>query len=160
MQGSKLARQHGKHRNTIHRQLRKIREAKCPVEIVTVRNQIEQIAKSQTASLLEVLRARIVLAFLNGLTSAETAQHLGTSVPTVTRWRSRFRLNGLGGLRTNNRGKAVSPSRDRLVEWLRNTGNPDHLSLRVLAVRFGLSKSTVQTVLKMEMVHKPPETTL
>ena len=157
---SLLAQKRGKHRNTIHRHLRKIRKGKCPCEIVTVRDQVQQIATTAQASVREVLRARIVLALLDGFTAIETAQQLRIARPTASRWRSRFRRYGLAGLKAGHRGRQPSLHRASLAKWLRATGNRTQLSLRQLSRRFGVSKSTVQVLLKKQMVHLSNKKTL
>ncbi|MBR7839182.1 helix-turn-helix domain-containing protein [Actinospica durhamensis] len=45
-----------------------------------------------------VLRCRIVLASADGATDIRIAQDLGISMPTVGKWRSRFRTSGIDGL--------------------------------------------------------------
>lgn len=45
-----------------------------------------------------VLRCRIVLASADGATDMRIAQDLGISMPTVGKWRSRFRASGIDGL--------------------------------------------------------------
>ena len=157
---SLLAQRLGKHRNTIHRHLLKIRQGKCPCEIVTVRDQVHRIATSAQASVREVLRARIVLALLDGFTAIETTQQLRISRPMASRWRSRFRRYGLAGLKAGHRGRQPSLPRASLAKWLRATGNQAQLSVRQLSRRFGVSKSTVQVLLKKQMVHLSDKKTL
>ena len=48
-------------------------------------------------------RARIVLACLEGKEIQQVARELGLSIPTVTKWRKRFALWGLRGLRDQRR---------------------------------------------------------
>jgi transposase len=57
------------------------------------------ITKSGTAEARAVERARIILACLAGKEIQQVAQELGVSIPTVTKWRKRFALWGLRGLR-------------------------------------------------------------
>lgn len=59
-----------------------------------------------------VLRCRIVLASADGATDIRIAQDLGISMPTVGKWRSRFRASGIDGLVDvvrPGRGPVVSP---------------------------------------------------
>src|ERR1017187_4382469 len=66
------------------------------------------MTKSQTAEARTVERARIVLACLEGKEIQQVARELGVSIPTVTKWRQRFALWGLRGLRDQSRpGKPV-----------------------------------------------------
>ena len=48
-------------------------------------------------------RARIILACLEGKEIQQVARERGVSVPTVTKWRKRFALFGLRGLRDQSR---------------------------------------------------------
>ena len=50
-----------------------------------------------------VERARIVLACLEGKEIQQVARQVGASVPTVSKWRSRFARDGIGGLRDRAR---------------------------------------------------------
>ena len=45
-----------------------------------------------------VLRCRIILASADGVTDMRIAQELGISMPTVGKWRARFRALGIDGL--------------------------------------------------------------
>jgi transposase len=56
-----------------------------------------------------VERARIILACLDGKEIQQVARELGVSIPTVSKWRRRFALWGLRGLRDEPRsGKPVT----------------------------------------------------
>jgi transposase len=57
------------------------------------------ITKGGTAEARAVARARIILACLEGKQIQQVAQELRVSIPTVTKWRKRFALWGLRGLR-------------------------------------------------------------
>src|SRR2546425_8456619 len=61
------------------------------------------ITKSRTEEARAVERARIILACLEGKEIQQVARELGVSVPTVTKWRKRFALFGLRGLRDQSR---------------------------------------------------------
>ena len=66
------------------------------------------ISKSRTEEARDVERARIILACLEGKQIQQVAQELGVSVPTISKWRKRFALWGLRGLRDQHRpGKPV-----------------------------------------------------
>src|ERR1019366_3623381 len=67
------------------------------------------ITKSRIEEARAVERARIILACLEGKEIRQVARELGISIPTVTKWRRRFALWGLRGLRDQPRpGKPVS----------------------------------------------------
>jgi transposase len=57
------------------------------------------ITRSRTEEARAVERARIILACLEGKEMQQVARELGVSIPTVTKWRKRFALWGVRGLR-------------------------------------------------------------
>ena len=57
------------------------------------------ITKSRTEEARAVERAKIILACLEGKKFQRVARELGISIPTVAKWRGRFSLWGLRGLR-------------------------------------------------------------
>jgi transposase len=61
------------------------------------------ITKGRIEEARAVERARIILACLEGKEIQQVARELGVSVPTVTKWRKRFALFGLRGLRDQPR---------------------------------------------------------
>jgi transposase len=66
------------------------------------------ITKSRTEEARAVERAKIILACLEGKEFRQVARELGVSIPTVAKWRGRFSLWGLRGLRDQLRpGKPV-----------------------------------------------------
>ena len=65
------------------------------------------LAKSRIAEAHAVERARIILACLKGKEIQQVARELSVSLATVSKWRQRFSLWGLRGLRDQPRpGKA------------------------------------------------------
>jgi transposase len=67
------------------------------------------ITKSRIEEARSVERARIILACLDGKEIQQVARELGVSIPTVSKWRRRFALWGLRGLRDEPRsGKPVT----------------------------------------------------
>ena len=66
------------------------------------------ISKSRTEEARDVERARIILGCLQGKEIQQVAKELRVSVPTVSKWRQRFGLWGLRGLRDQYRpGKPI-----------------------------------------------------
>ena len=87
------------------------------------------LTKSHTAEARTVLRARIILACLEGKEMQQAARERKVSVPLVAKWRQRFALWGVRGLRDRARpGKPVrydAAFRNRvLAGWSR----PRHLA--------------------------------
>src|SRR5450432_2071452 len=86
------------------------------------------ITKSRIEEARTVERARIILACVAGKEIQQVARELGVSIPTVTKWRQRFSLWGLRGLRDQSRsGKPVrydTAFRNRLLAMLEETPPP------------------------------------
>jgi len=116
---SRLARLRGQHRNTIHRRLRKIRRTRALFEIESApqatgppnqfdRSQLEALIQSPSGAARQVLRARLILDLLDGLTYEEILRRRGTSASTIARWRERFEKSGVTGLRPRHPGRKPS----------------------------------------------------
>ena len=90
-------------------------------------------------------RARIILACLEGKEIQEVARELGVSVPTVGKWRKRFALWGLRGLRDKPRpGKPATYDaafRDRVLALLEQPPPPgmSHWDGPTVAEKLGCS---------------------
>jgi transposase len=56
-----------------------------------------------------VERARIILACLEGKEIQQVAREMGTSIPTVSKWRRRFAEDGVNGLR--DRARSGKPAK-------------------------------------------------
>lgn len=67
------------------------------------RAELIAMSRSRTGEVRMVERARIVLACLEGKEIQQVAQQIGASVPTVSKWRSRFAHDGIRGLRDRAR---------------------------------------------------------
>src|SRR6266496_2853305 len=80
-------------------------ELECSTED---RASLVALTKIGTAEARVVERARIILACLEGKEIQQVARELRISVPSVSKWRERFSLWGLRGLRDQSRpGKPV-----------------------------------------------------
>src|SRR5260370_31652774 len=78
------------------------------------RSELEAVAGRLTAPFRAVQRARIVLYAAQGLTNVEIAGRLDTAPEVVAKWRRRFRLERLEGLRGRSRvgrPRRFSPAR-------------------------------------------------
>lgn len=157
---TRLARNLGVHRNTIHRRLRRMRQ-ECPFEIESAptltghhrrveRAELEAFSQQPSLSARQALRAKVLLAILDGRTYIEITQSLGVSTSTIARWRSRLAAHGIAGLKARHRGRKSSVAWQRLDKWLRCAQPGKVPSVRDLARRFGLSKSTVQRASKID----------
>jgi transposase len=118
------------------------------------RVRLEAITRASTAPAGLVRRARIVLLAADGVPNSEIADRMGTSRPTVVKWRDRYTEAGVEGL-----GDAPRPGRrpeidevEVLAETLADKGKPPpevgttHWSSRLLAARLGISFATVARI--------------
>ena len=106
-----------------------------------------------------VERARIVLACLEGKEIQQVARELGASIPTVSKWRERFRLRGMAGLRDQPRsGKPLTYDaafRDRVLALLEQTPPKglSHWDGPTVASTLGASVHAVWRVLRKEGIY-------
>ena len=112
---------------------------------------LRSMTRAGTTEQRTAMRARIITRAAEGAAHVVIAAELGVSVPTVLLWRRRFREQGLAGLadaphpgRPRTYGREV---RERiLAETLTRPEGTTHWSTRRLAVRVGVSASTVARV--------------
>jgi transposase len=106
-----------------------------------------------------VERARIVLACLEGKEIQQVAREIGTSIPTVSKWRRRFAQDGLGGLHDRPRsGKPATYDaafRDRVLALLEQTPpvGMSHWDGRAVAEELGASVHAVWRLLRREGIY-------
>jgi transposase len=100
-----------------------------------------------------VLRAKIVLAAAEGKTNEAIAAELGTSKPTVGRWRTRFGRLGTAGIEKDapRPGRTPAVAKETVELIVQKTtqekpGGATHWSTRTMAKAVGVSKDTVQRV--------------
>lgn len=107
--------------------------------------------RGKTAQQL-ALRARIVLRCADGLLNMVVAEELGVSRPTVGKWRARFVERRLDGLLDEPRPGAPRTVDDEKVERVvtltleLNPKGATHWSIRTMAKRVGVSRSTVNRI--------------
>jgi transposase len=117
------------------------------------------ITKSRTAEARLVERARIILACLEGKEIQQVARELRVSVPSVSKWRRRFSLWGLRGLRDQTRpGKPVkydAAFRNRVLALLEEKPPPgmSHWDGPAVAERLDASVHAVWRVLRREGIY-------
>jgi hypothetical protein len=70
------------------------------------RNELRRWAQSRTLPAGDVFRARLVLALADGHSYSWIEGELGTSRPTIARWKERFEKHGLPGLDPQHKGRA------------------------------------------------------
>lgn len=101
------------------------------------------------------LRARIVLLSADGVSTGEIMRQLGTSTPTISRWRSRYETDGVAGLVKDRsrpgRKRKIGEAKVREVVQRTLQEKPScatHWSTRSLAKVVGLSPASVQRIWK------------
>jgi transposase len=116
------------------------------------RTTLQRWARRAKSSQALALRCRIVLACAQGASDAAVAERLGTSRPTVTKWRSRFVARRLEGLADEPRPGAARTVSDEqveqvLVRTLETTPkDATHWSTRSLARQLGMSQSAISRI--------------
>lgn len=120
---------------------------------------LADITKSRAAEARIVERARIVLACLEGKENQQVARELRVSIPTVSKWRRRFALWGLRGLRDEARsGKPVTYGesfRKRVLALLEQPppSGMSHWDGPAVAEKLGSSVHAVWRVLRREGIY-------
>src|ERR1700691_6480753 len=116
------------------------------------RGELSKWAASRTLPAGDVFRARLILALADPRTYSQIMSSLGTTAPTISRWKQRFEQNGLAGLDPRHKGSqprvanaAVQARIARKTQQKPSDGST-HWSCRKMADALGLSKSTVQRV--------------
>lgn len=116
------------------------------------REELKIWSRSRTLPARDVFVAKLILALAEGKSYSRIQADLGTSRPTIARWKARFekdRMTGLEERRKGSKPKTVTPAVQARV--LRKTmQKPDdgstHWSCRKMAKALRLSKSTVQRI--------------
>jgi transposase len=113
---------------------------------------LQRWARRRKSSQALALRCRIVLACAQGHSNQAVADRLGSSKPTVTKWRSRFVTRRLEGLADEPRPGAARTITDEQVErvlvaTLETTPtDATHWSTRGLARQLGMSQSAISRI--------------
>lgn len=120
---------------------------------------IKQISVSHTHSEGRVFRARLILMLAEGLSYTEIQQRLGTTAPTIARWRKRFLEGRIAALleerRPGRRPTVITPElRARvLAATLPEPGEgAAQQSCRKLAKELGTSKDAVYRIRNAAML--------
>lgn len=123
----------------------------------TERRVLEQFAAADSADENVRLRARIILAWADGISGQESAELLCTSRRTVTKWRARFARGGVEALWDRPRpGAPRTIPQNAVAELLRLRQSPPpygkpRWTTRMLAEQTGLSQSTVVRLARVAM---------
>ena len=118
------------------------------------RQELSRIAQSRSLPAGYVFRARLILMLAEGASFSTIRQRLGTTDPTIIRWKQRFLAAGIDGLDTTHPGQAASVLtanlRARILAATRKRpkDGSTHWSCRKLAAVLGVSKDAVHRVWK------------
>jgi transposase len=102
-----------------------------------------------------VRRANIIPRSAEGASQRAIAVALGVSVPIVGYWRTRYHASGLAGLYDAPRpGRPRTHDEDEVAQLLRTVlrtkpNDATHLSVRGVAAKTKISKSTVQRIFRL-----------
>jgi putative transposase len=119
------------------------------------RAQLEAWARSRSLPHALVQRAQVILLAAEGLANTVVAERVGLSHPMVGHWRRRFHRDRLAGLYDAPRsGRPRTHDDDEVARLLRTVlktkpANATHWSVRSVAAKTGISKSTVQRYLAL-----------
>lgn len=127
--------------------------AAAPLEVsVEQRETLEAWAGSHSLPHRQVQRARIVLLAAEGVANEVIAAQLGTSKPSVLKWRDRFKRDGVDGLDdAPGRGRRFVFGQDFVEKVVSTTlreppAGVTHWSTRTLAAYLGVSHGTINTI--------------
>ena len=116
------------------------------------KSELTSIAQSRSLPAGYVFRAKLILMLNEGVTFAAIREVLGTTNPTVIRWKERFLAAGIDGLDTTHPGQKayrLTPSlRAKVLNATRRkpADGSTHWSCRKLAKALGISKDLVHRV--------------
>src|SRR5258708_10969927 len=108
-----------------------------------------RIAQSRSLPAGYVFRARLILMLAEGASFSTIKQRLGTTAPTISRWKQRFLASGMDGLDTNHPGQSASvltpKLRARILSATRKKpkDGSTHWSCRTLAAALGVSNDAI-----------------
>lgn len=100
---------------------------------------LESMLRSPKTTQSLAFRAKIILLTFSGETAEEVATHLNTTLPTIYRWRKRFKDLSIGGLHDRPRsGQPKKLSEEKVKDVLRLTvecipHEATHWSVRLMA---------------------------
>jgi transposase len=119
------------------------------------RNELERLLRARSTPQKVVLRAKIMLLGDDGVRTSEIRERLGTTTPTISRWRQRYEAAGVPGLLKDASRPGRKPSLSQatvagVVELTLREKPPDttHWSTRSMAAIAGISPASVRRIWK------------
>jgi transposase len=116
------------------------------------RSELTSMSQSRSLPAGYVFRAKLILMLEEGASFATIRERLGTTNPTIIRWKERFLAQGIDGLDTNHPGqqpyRLTAKVRAAVLNATRKkpSDGSTHWSCRKLACTLGLSKDVVHRV--------------
>jgi transposase len=116
--------------------------------------ELNEIAQSRSLPAGYVFRAKLILMLAQGASFSTIKVRLGTTAPTIIRWKERFLAAGIDGLDTHHPGQrpsVLTPAlRAKILAATRKkpADHSTHWSCRKLAASLGVSKDAVHRVWK------------
>jgi transposase len=116
------------------------------------RSELTSIAQSRSLPAGYVFRAKLILRLNDGATFAVIRERLGTTTPTIIRWKERFVAEGIDGLDTSHPGqkayRLTAALRAKILNATRKkpADGSTQWSCRKLAKALGISKDLVYRV--------------
>ena len=116
------------------------------------KSELTSIAQSRSLPAGYVFRAKLILMLNDGVSFTAIRERLGTTNPTIIRWKERFVAGGIDGLDTSHPGqkayRLTANLRARVLNATRKKPNDGstHWSCRKLANALGISKDLVHRV--------------
>jgi transposase len=117
------------------------------------REELTRWAHSRTVPAGDVFRAQLILSLADGMTYEQVVSALGTTKPTIARWKACFEQAGIAGLEPRHKGsrpRSATPAVQARVIRRVQQRPPDgstHWSCRKLAADLKMSHATVQRIL-------------
>lgn len=117
------------------------------------RVELEQMTQSRTLPAGDVFRARLILMLADGVPYRTIQERLGTTAPTISRWKERFVRERVAGLlevrHPGQKPTVITPVlQAKVLDATRRKpkDGSTHWSCRKLAAQLGISKDTVQRI--------------
>ena len=130
-----------------------MRTCQAVIELSTEeREELTGWSKSRTLPAGDVFKAKLILALADGKSYSAVEAELGTSRPTIARWKARFgeaRISGLGGRHKGSQPRKATPAMQaRLLKKTQQkpADGSTHWSCRKMAAAVGLSAATVYRI--------------
>jgi len=117
------------------------------------RGELQRLARNGTISARAVMRSKMILMAADGLSNTEIGSRLGVSRQNVARWRTRFTLLGIAGIKRDaprsGRKPQISAKRVKKIVQMTTSERPANAtdwSTRSMAKATGISEASVRRI--------------